>query len=144
MLGSTMLEVAIGMAFIYTLLSLVCSMLREAVEACVKSRASDLELGIRNLLGSPDAAIGGINFVLRGLWPRKLVSTTTNAGNATSALLYKHPLVKSLYAGAYGPSYLPTQTFVAALFDIRSTLRCGLPIGAPASIDANRLTGAWL
>ena len=54
MFGSTMLEVAIGMAFIYTALSLVCTAAREAIESWTHSRSADLERGIRQLLASPE------------------------------------------------------------------------------------------
>ena len=52
MFGSTILDIAIGMAFVYLLLSLVCSAANEIIEAILKGRAKHLEAGIRNLLGN--------------------------------------------------------------------------------------------
>src|ERR1043165_3205433 len=48
--GSTMLEVAIGMVFVYLLMSLLCSALNELINALFKLRAKDLENGIQRLL----------------------------------------------------------------------------------------------
>ena len=46
MLGSVVLDIAIGLVFVYLLLSLVCSAVREGVEARLKRRAVHLEAGI--------------------------------------------------------------------------------------------------
>lgn len=49
MLGSSILDVAIGMAFIYLLLSLIASTVQEALAAIVQTRSANLEHGIRSL-----------------------------------------------------------------------------------------------
>jgi hypothetical protein len=54
--GSTLLEVAIGVIFVYLLVSLLCSALNEFIEAILRNRASDLEKGIRKLLDDPSLA----------------------------------------------------------------------------------------
>jgi hypothetical protein len=54
--GSNLLEVAIGMVFVYLLLSLLCSALGELIESFLRFRASDLKKGIGNLLQDPDLA----------------------------------------------------------------------------------------
>ena len=54
--GSTLLEVAIGVVFVYLLVSLLCSALNELIEAWLKYRARYLELGITKLLGNPGLA----------------------------------------------------------------------------------------
>jgi hypothetical protein len=54
--GSTLLEVAIGIVFVYLLLSLLCSALSELIEAFIKYRSRDLEKGIRKLLDNPGLA----------------------------------------------------------------------------------------
>ena len=66
--GSTLLEVAIGVIFVYLLVSLLCSALNELIEAWLKYRARYLEEGIRRLLSDPGLA----------------------------DTLFKHPLVKPL------------------------------------------------
>ena len=54
--GSTLLEVAIGIVFVYLLVSLLCSALNELIEAWLKYRARYLERGIRKLLSDPGLA----------------------------------------------------------------------------------------
>jgi hypothetical protein len=55
-LGSTLLEVAIGVIFVYLLVSLLCSALNELIEALLKYRATYLKRGITKLLGNEDLA----------------------------------------------------------------------------------------
>jgi len=66
--GSTLLEVAIGVVFVYLLLSLLCSALAELLESFIRFRARDLRKGIGKLLGN----------------------------KAFAANLFNHPLVKPL------------------------------------------------
>ena len=75
MLDSATFDVALGMVFIFLMLSLVCSAVREAIEARLRSRAKHLIHGIAQLIG-PDATLR----------------------------LYRHPLVKGLYDLGKGPT----------------------------------------
>ena len=54
--GSTLLEVAIGVIFVYLLVSLLCSALNELIEAVLKYRAIYLRRGITKLLGNKELA----------------------------------------------------------------------------------------
>lgn len=54
--GSTLLEVAIGVVFVYLLLSMFCSALSELIESFLRFRARDLEKGIGKLLNDPGLA----------------------------------------------------------------------------------------
>ncbi len=95
-----MLDVAIGITFIFLLLSLICTALNEIIENFLKKRASDLEEGIRELLQD----IG-------------------KEGNGKVEELYKHSLIAGLYKGPYVPygknmpSYIPASNFALALLD---------------------------
>jgi hypothetical protein len=124
MFGSQVLEVAIGLVLMYLLLSLIASSIREAIESQLKSRAGDLEAGIRELLQDP-------------------------GGAGLTKALYEHPLVFGLFKGAYDPStsrrnlpsYIPSGSFAVALLDIvaRGPSGTGAPAGAaPLSIDSLR------
>jgi hypothetical protein len=106
MFESAILDVVIGLVFIYLALSLICSASVELLEAFLHYRASDLERGLEELLQDPGRA--------------KIV-----------AELYKHPLVDSLYPGQYFPqqadrrrngtmlpAYVPAANFALALLDI--------------------------
>ena len=54
--GSTLLEVAIGVIFVFLLVSMLCSAISELLEAFLKNRAKDLEKGIIMLLDNQDLA----------------------------------------------------------------------------------------
>ncbi|HVF66973.1 MAG TPA: hypothetical protein VM914_04895 [Pyrinomonadaceae bacterium] len=62
--GSTMIEVAIGIVFVYLLVSLLCSALNELIEALLKYRATYLKRGIRQLLGNKALAEQFFNHAL--------------------------------------------------------------------------------
>src|SRR6267378_3643573 len=95
MFGSTVIDIAIGLVFVYLLLSLICSAVNEIIERFAKYRASDLERGIKELLHD----------------------------QAWVDQIYKHPLVNGLFEGAYEPggkklpSYIPATNFALALMD---------------------------
>lgn len=93
MFGSTILEVAIGMVFVYLLLSLVCSVVNEFIEARMKRRARELERGILTLFGEAGKSEG-------------LVKD-----------FFEHPLIKGL---GDNPSYIPSRTFSLALWNLAS------------------------
>lgn len=100
MFGLDMLDVAIGVAVIYLLLSLVASAIAELIESILKYRAKDLERGIRELLQE------------------------TNEPSQLADQLYHHPLIAALYPGSFKPgmtrlpSYIPARTFALALLDL--------------------------
>lgn len=101
MFGSTILDIVIGMVFVFLLLSLVCSALNEALEGLLKNRAKDLERGIRDLFGNP-----------------------ATAGRFLDEF-YNHGLINSLFQGAYPPkskrdlpSYIPAPAFALAVMDM--------------------------
>lgn len=101
MFGSQMFDVAIGMAFTFLLLSLICSAFNELLETRLKNRAGDLEKGIIGLLGDSTGLV---------------------------SKLYNHGLIFSLYRGSYDearkkktlPSYIPSGDFAAALSAVLS------------------------
>jgi hypothetical protein len=78
MFNSDILEVAIGVIFVFILVSIICSAVREGIETKLKTRAAYLEHGIRELLRDP-------------------------AGHGLAAWLYDHPLINGLYPGFYNP-----------------------------------------
>jgi hypothetical protein len=121
MLNSTTLEVAIGMAFVYLILSLFCTALNEAIAGILGSRAKNLEKGIKSLF-------------TEGL---KTAGKTDGNGIEIPAVtlaqsIYDHGLVQSLYRstvtekpsswynklGSNLPSYIPARVFSSALFDL--------------------------
>lgn len=131
MLGSQILEVAIGIVFVYLLVSVICSAVREGLETFLKKRAVYLERGIRELLHDKDA-------------------------NGLAKAVYEHPLIYSLFPGdyvakagkklqsifAFGtdlPSYVPSKNFAVALMDIAARGSANDAVsGAPVTVDSIR------
>lgn len=123
MFGSKILDVAIGLIFVYVVVSIICTAVREGIESWLKTRAAYLEHGIRLLLQDPD-------------------------GTKIAKALYEHPLVDGLFMGKYTPgstsatdrsmhggnlpSYIPSKNFATALLDLAAR---GPANGAP--LDAN-------
>ena len=64
MLGSVVLDVAIGMAFVYLLLSLIASVVQEALSTFMQLRAANLERALRSLF-SGDSIGPGMDLVER-------------------------------------------------------------------------------
>jgi len=93
MFGSTILEVAIGLAFVYLLLSLICSAINEALAGLFAWRSKTLEQGISTMLGHEG-----------------LVKD-----------LYAHPLIDSQYRAKRKPSYISAHTFALTLIDVLHT-----------------------
>jgi hypothetical protein len=90
MFGSGILEVAVGLAFVYFALSTVASHVNEQVAGILAWRAKDLEKGIQNLLADPTLA--------QKVWQHPLI-----------ALLGSKP--------GRAPAYIPAATFSLALLD---------------------------
>ncbi len=99
MFGSMVLEVAVGVIFVYLLLSLMVTAITELISGWLKWRATDLRKGIRSLLESGDS--------------EKWVNA-----------LYEHSFIQGLSpteekeAKGKGPSYIPSRTFTLALLDV--------------------------
>jgi hypothetical protein len=100
MSGSKIVDVVIGLSFVYLLLSLMCSALNELIASVASLRARTLKGGIKTLLA--DQQFAGL-----------------------AKDIYAHPLINGLAHGARWmpggdtqPSYIPSDTFAAALIDI--------------------------
>ena len=137
MFGSEIIDVVIGMIFVFLVLSLICSAANEIIEAWLNKRADYLEKGISELLTDRD-------------------------GGGYLKELYRHPLIAGLYRDRYGeeetgwrqnlsprligilnelgfkktrlPSYIPAQNFSLALMDIvLDTSAATSPTASPGS-----------
>ena len=98
MFGSTVLEIAIGLIFVYSLLSLLCSTINEQViTKLLALRAKTLEDGIKTML-------------------KTIPNSPT--GQELTKKFYEHPLIQSLAPEASKPSYISARTFALALKDV--------------------------
>lgn len=122
MFGSEILEVAIGIIFVFILASILCTTIREGLEAWLKTRAVYLEHGIRELLHAKRSE-------------NKNGTTDSSKDTDLATAFYAHPLIFSLFSGEYKPkssttwpllltrgvnlpSYIPSKNFALALMDI--------------------------
>jgi hypothetical protein len=120
MFDSGIIDAAIGLVFVFVFVSLVASSVAEGIEGILKTRAMDLEKGIREILSDPN-------------------------GTGKTKDLFDHPLIHSLFVGDYNPdkikpdvkwpwkvpqshmgwlsrrnlpSYIPGSNFATALLDL--------------------------
>lgn len=94
MWGSTALEVAIGLALVYSFLSLICSTLQEWIASAFNWRANDLEKAIRGLLNESDAF------------------------HPLTDKIYSHGIISGLTQEDRKPAYIPGSRFSQALTDV--------------------------
>jgi hypothetical protein len=140
--NSDSLEVAIGIIFVYLLMSSLATAAREAFEGFLKKRGQYLELGLKELF-------------FHDTDPAKI----RTPDQTFLARFYNHHLIFSLYQGNYIPpcagpntlsqqgrknlpSYIPSDTFVQAFLDVASSyLRPGTDF---AALTPDRLrAAAW-
>jgi len=139
--GNTAIDVAIGLAFVYLLFSVLCSAVQEAIAGLLDMRSATLEAGLRNMLedngkkdtgGAPipvrpiqaPAAASGVT----GVQPREL--EPDNAADTRTIPLVDeilgHGLIRTTYTSSRllfrrkrrGPSYIPSRSFATALLDV--------------------------
>jgi large-conductance mechanosensitive channel len=53
MFGSNVLDVAIGLVFVYLMVSLICTVVNEIISSLLNKRGKNLFLGVKNLLNDP-------------------------------------------------------------------------------------------
>jgi hypothetical protein len=100
MFGSNVLEVAIGVIFVYLLLSLICTALNEGIASLLDKRSDNLFEGVKNLLNDPK---------FTGL-AQQLYNHGLIAGTSQHATDPDKPTRK--------PSYMSPANFSLALLDI--------------------------
>src|SRR5262249_46800655 len=112
MFNSAVLEVAIGIAFVFLLVSLMVSSLTELIASWGRWRGANLWKGLRAMLG---------NDVQEQLYAHPLIRTLitphTKPPYGLQRLLAL-PGLRRLWPGAKGPSYIPARTFAYALLDL--------------------------
>jgi hypothetical protein len=97
--SSQVLEVSVGLIFIYLVVSTVCSGIKELIARALNMRATTLENAIRNLLADPQ-------------------------GSITSKLLQNHLIAGTVDPGAR-PAYISSRNFALSLFDLIAPAKPG-------------------
>jgi hypothetical protein len=109
--GFPLLDTAIGLAFVYLLLSLICTSINEGLESLFRNRANDLESGVRNLLGDN----------IGSWWMSFLPWTNSIQSSSITREFYLHPLIRNLFLRETKlPSYIPSHNFALAIMDMVS------------------------
>jgi hypothetical protein len=109
--GSQVLEVAIGLLFVYLVFSLVCSAAQELVSTALSWRAKNLEEGLRSMLQGEEKP---------------------NPDDRVLAELAKHPRIKAMHArkrilgrNQKLPAYMSARTFSLVLLDTLAPAESG-------------------
>jgi len=105
--GSTVLDVAIGLVFVYLLLAILCTSANELLAGLTKSRASFLKKGITQLLDNQP------------------IGAAKDQTNAFLEEFYRHPLITGMMQGNKHPAYLPSRTFATVITDNLAKSRLG-------------------
>ncbi len=116
MLISGVLDVAIGMVFVYLILSLITSAANEAIELKLKNRASDLEKGLRELL-DPGKTAGGSE-VVQQIYDHPLINGLFEGKFSESGIKAKAGAIKGMLKSTSLPSYIPSKNFALAVMDL--------------------------
>lgn len=120
---SSILDVAIGVAFVYLFFSLVCSVVNEGIAAVFSLRARNLLAGIESLfcegkLKTRESFVEAIynHGLIRGLFKDPANKDPANKESvATGSGAEK---VKQVFGTKILPSYIPSRTFAIALLDL--------------------------
>jgi hypothetical protein len=150
MFGSQILDIAIAMILFYLFISLICSAVREFIESLTKTRAMNIERGIRELLNDPS----GMDIV-KPLFDHPQLSGLFQGSYDPSDVAKR--VVSNVAAGNMGytnrknlPSYVPASNFAIALLDITAKRSAAinpndrLPLTQPLTLDAVRSSVALL
>src|SRR5688572_30728815 len=113
------LEVAIGLVFVYLLLSLVCMQIQAWLASWLRWRADNLEDGLREMLADDALSTGWLRALRKMPILRQFFRPEGVLGWVNT--LYAHPLIKSLAQPGEKPSYMPARNFALALFDMVMT-----------------------
>jgi hypothetical protein len=109
--NSTVLDVAVGLIFVYLLLGILCTTVNEWIAGILGTRANTLREGIRGLLDAQP--LGNSQFL---------------------EAFYQHPLISGMMRGRNHPSYLPGRAFATAVMDLVTPTVSG-PISLANLVD---------
>lgn len=107
--NSTVLDVVIGIVFVYLLLAIMCTTINEWIAGMWSLRAKNLAKGIQQLLDQQPGTDGTRTFLEQ---------------------FYAHPLISSMVApgkkpSEEHPSYLPARTFANVIMDLVTSFKPG-------------------
>lgn len=107
MFDSVVLDIAIGLIFVFLATSLAITAGNELLASLFEWRSKDLTAGLRMLTGAPASG-----------------KTSIHAGPDVVRAIYQHPIIRCLHddaidaSGRNAPSYIPSNLFATALLDL--------------------------
>jgi hypothetical protein len=112
------IEVAIGLIFVWIVLSLTIIQIQEWINVRLDKRARDMEAAIYEMFANPNLKAQFYDHpIIRGLTAKK-----RKRPSRIPAWFYNHPLVRGFTKEKRKiPSYIPSQQFALTLFDIAMT-----------------------
>jgi hypothetical protein len=115
---SAILEVAIGLIFVWIVLSLTTIQIQEWFTTRLDKRAKDMEDAIHEMLANPDLKAQFYDHpVIRSLTAKK-----RSEPSRIPEWFYRYPILRGFTREKRMlPSYIPSQQFAQALFDIAMT-----------------------
>src|SRR5436309_2892301 len=115
-LGSAVLDVAIGMAFLYLLLAVFCTTANEWVAGILKKRSKMLEKALQQMLANQAAVTTA---------PTAVPDAPTPAAQQIATFaqqFYQHPIIANMMRHVDGKvghfSYLPARSFSTVVMDL--------------------------
>lgn len=117
--NSAVLDVVIGLVFVYLLLAILCTAANEWLAALSKSRAKFLQKGIKQLLNNQ-------------------ATTDDDSPSAFIKAFYKHPIVTGLMKDGNHPTYLSASAFSTVVLDLLTAKQAG----GEDPVDMNELVDA--
>ncbi len=115
---NAVIEVAIGLIFMWITLSLATIQIQEWITTMLDKRAKDMEASLHEMLANPNLKSQFYDHpVIRGLTAKKRKNPST-----IPTWFYRYPIVRGFTREKRKlPSYIPAQTFATAMFDIAMT-----------------------
>jgi len=109
--GSTILDVVLGLVFVYLLLAIICTTVNEWIAGIMNTRSTTLSMAIKQLLDGQkgDPASQDLNWFLKQFYAHPLITGMSQPGKD----------------GAH-PAYLPSRAFATAVMDIATPQQPGV------------------
>ena len=111
MSGSAIFDVAIGIVFVFLLVSFICSQISDKISQWLRWRAKDLEAGLKSFVAGENN-----QDLVNQLYANPLVKSLVPQELRVTQLLKQTPLRRFVYPGV-NPLGIPAKTFVLALLD---------------------------
>lgn len=108
---SAIVDVAIGLIFVFLLVSLVCSQINDKIAEWLRMRAKGLEEGLRKYITGPTT-------LTEDLYKNALIQSLVPEDAWVTQFLESKPLLNKLIRAQKNPLGIPPKTFALALFNL--------------------------